>query len=349
MTRNSCQMWPLVRTAGVIAIAVITSFPVNAALVSGPDIIAAPASVIDDPPGATNDHQQGFNERQGVLLAAPILTDSGVIPAGTWVNSHMIFLNTVGTTPASDQGRVWRFDGNVIGVMSNGTGSLEVNSSPVLGAAGTIYPAAPFPARGMEAADSYVVAGNQITVNMSVTEPGDWIRVVTEGIELSLDLHPTSCPNPLNTKKRGVIPAAILGTGTFDPSTIDPTSLLLEGVAPLRWNLADVAAPFDGDLCGCTTEGPDGWTDLTLKFYGPDVVAAIAPVTLGDEVVLTLTGTLMNGTPFVAQDCMVIRGNGVGSRPTEILDTGLRSTATAGDGITQTVSWGAMKDLYRNP
>ena len=26
---------------------------------------------------------------------------------------------------------------------------------------------------------SYIVSGNQITVSMRVTEPGDWIRVVT--------------------------------------------------------------------------------------------------------------------------------------------------------------------------
>jgi hypothetical protein len=31
----------------------------------------------------------------------------------------------------------------------------------------------------MEDADSYVIAGNQLTVNMRVSQPGDWIRVVT--------------------------------------------------------------------------------------------------------------------------------------------------------------------------
>ena len=40
-------------------------------------------------------------------------------------------------------------------------------------------PAAPFPARGLESNDSYSIAGSSITVSMGVTEPGDWIRVIT--------------------------------------------------------------------------------------------------------------------------------------------------------------------------
>ena len=56
-----------------------------------------------------------------------------------------------------------------------------------MGAAATNYTvtstgsgaAAPFGARGLEPHDSYLVAGNQITVSMAVWEPGDWIRVVT--------------------------------------------------------------------------------------------------------------------------------------------------------------------------
>ena len=63
--------------------------------------------------------------------------------------------------------------------MADFTGALEVASSPLLGAPGTVYPGAPFGARGMEGADGYVVAGNTITVTMRVTQRGDWIRVIT--------------------------------------------------------------------------------------------------------------------------------------------------------------------------
>ncbi|MGD8383662.1 MAG: hypothetical protein PVJ11_16085, partial [Syntrophobacterales bacterium] len=64
-------------------------------------------------------------------------------------------------------------------------------------------------------------------------------------LQVALDIKPTSCPNPLNTKKRGVLPAAILGTENFDVTQIDVSTLRLEGVAPIRWNLEDVATPFE--------------------------------------------------------------------------------------------------------
>jgi hypothetical protein len=150
----------------------------DALVIAGPDIIPPPPSVIDDPPGATNDHQQAFNERQGVLLLAPLAVDSGFIAAGTLVNSHMIFLNTDGPVFASDI-QDWTFDGIILGVMSDQNGTLEAASTALLGALGTIYPAA-FPERGLEANDSYLVAGNTITLSESVTEPGDWIRVITQ-------------------------------------------------------------------------------------------------------------------------------------------------------------------------
>jgi hypothetical protein len=157
----------------------------QAALTSGQDIIPAPASVIDDAPGAENDHQQAFDEAQDVILAGPLRCDDGVVlPAGTRVNSHMIFLNTPVNTPGAvfDNGVVWEFDGDVICVMSDSGGVLEGASNNILGAASTTYPG-PFAARGMEGNDTYTVLNNKITVDMGVTEPGDWIRVVTEWVD----------------------------------------------------------------------------------------------------------------------------------------------------------------------
>ena len=151
----------------------------TAALTAGQDIIPAPDSVVDDPPGAVNKHQQAFDERQCVLLTSDLPVDDGAIPAGARVSSHMIFLNTDGTVSASDQNVKWQFDGPILGVMSDQGGTLEAASSVLLGDPATIYPAA-FPARGMEPSDGYSVAGDTITVNMAVGEPGDWIRVVTE-------------------------------------------------------------------------------------------------------------------------------------------------------------------------
>lgn len=163
-----------------MAMVLVFAGPSSALLISGQDIIAAPAFAIDDAPGATNFHQQAFNEAQNVLLTADLDVDGlADIAAGTVVDSHMIFLNTpVGAGGATDFGVTWVFDGEILGVMSDSSGTLEAASSALLGAAGTIYPSS-FTARGMEGADGYTVSGNTIVVNMAVSEPGDWIRVVT--------------------------------------------------------------------------------------------------------------------------------------------------------------------------
>jgi hypothetical protein len=132
--------------------------------------------------GASNTHQQAFNELQVVVLTAPIAVDGGIwIPAGTAVNSHMIFLNQpdcVSCSLLADQA-TWTFNGNILGVMSDSSGSAEAATTLVLGAPATFYPGA-FADRGFEIDDAYAISGNAITVRMSVTQPGDWIRVVTK-------------------------------------------------------------------------------------------------------------------------------------------------------------------------
>ncbi|HHH48029.1 MAG TPA: PEP-CTERM sorting domain-containing protein [Gammaproteobacteria bacterium] len=143
-------------------------------------IISAPADVRDD--AAFNTAQQGFDENQGVTLSRNIQVDSGWISMGTVVDSHMIFLNTGpgnATTYNAHNDVTWVFDGDIIGVMSDFSGAYETASTDLLGLATSTYPLTPFSARGMEGADSYTIAGNMLTVSMAVTEPGDWIRVVT--------------------------------------------------------------------------------------------------------------------------------------------------------------------------
>ena len=156
-----------------------------------PEIIAAPLSALDDI--AFNLGMQGFDEARGVLTTVPHTHDFGVIEAGTLVDSHMIFLNSPLDWYLSHSDVVWTFSGKIIGVMSDCWGYLEADSTFELGAPGTNYtvpftlpdfdsgPAAPFPLRGMEEGqDSYTLLGpSTLRVNMMVTEPGDWIRVVT--------------------------------------------------------------------------------------------------------------------------------------------------------------------------
>jgi len=127
-------------------------------------------------------------------------------------------------------------------------------------------------------------------------------------ISIELDIKPQSCPNPFNTKANGVLPVAILGTEDFDVSTVDPATVLLEGVSPLRWSFEDVSTPVEpgDDPCECTTDGADGYMDMTLKFDHQEILAALEPVSDGETRVLTLTGMTYDSIPIQGQDCMVI-------------------------------------------
>jgi len=135
-------------------------------------------------------------------------------------------------------------------------------------------------------------------------------------IDVYVDIKPGSCPNPLNTGKKGVIPVAVLGTEDFDVTMIDPSTIEIsiegveDGVAPLRWSYEDIATPFEGELCDCHELEEDGHMDLTLKFDAQEVVNTLELEDLaGDTNPLTITGNLMeeyDGTAFVGQDCMWI-------------------------------------------
>lgn len=163
----------------IAAIALTAGFGVaHATLLSGADLISAPDIISDDPPGAVNERQQAFDERQGVTLQEDLRCDTTILQAGETVNSHMIFFNTRFNSPETDANRTWTFDDEIICVMSNSNGLYQAVSDHILGAPGTSYPG-PFPSRGFETGDSYTINGNEITVTMVAEEPGDWIRVVT--------------------------------------------------------------------------------------------------------------------------------------------------------------------------
>jgi hypothetical protein len=142
-------------------------------------------------------------------------------------------------------------------------------------------------------------------------------------IQVPVDVHPTSCPNPINTKRVGVTPVAILGFEGFDVTQIDPATIVLFNadledpvlVSPLRWAFEDVATPYEPyidkpmDIYACTEDGPDGYLDMTLKFDTRALVTAIGEVGDGQALMLTLRGNLLQefgGAPFVGEDVVKI-------------------------------------------
>jgi hypothetical protein len=141
-----------------------------------------------------------------------------------------------------------------------------------------------------------------------VLDPGRRVRLDTI-VEVSFDIKPGSCPNPINVKSKGVLPAAIMGTDSFDVTQIDPATLRLEGVAPLRWAYVDVGEPFEPftgkedcyyDCVDCSCA--DGNMDLVFHFKTQEVVDALGTVEDEDCLVLQITGELNDDTLFVGED-----------------------------------------------
>lgn len=133
-----------------------------------------------------------------------------------------------------------------------------------------------------------------------------------------LDLHPRSCPNPFNRQGNGgVYPAAILGTPALDVTRIDPSSLKLwlqrcagGPVVPIRFAYEDVSAPYQGgEDCGCTTDGPDGFMDLTFKFDKREMRDTLNLNAFPNMsfVRLFITGQFTDGCGFIGTDCIRVQ------------------------------------------
>lgn len=138
-------------------------------------------------------------------------------------------------------------------------------------------------------------------------------------IDVSIDVKPSSCPNPINVDSKGVLPVAIAGTEDFDATEIDLATVEigvmdengnLVGVSPLRWIYEDVTCPYfpeENDPC-CIKNQPDGYMDLSLKFDTQELVeVAGLEGCVGNTIYLIVTGKTMDGIPFVGKDCVRIQ------------------------------------------
>jgi hypothetical protein len=141
-------------------------------------------------------------------------------------------------------------------------------------------------------------------------------------VRTALDIKPGSCDNPFNKKvfdkdplnngdsmKGGVLPVALLGDRDFDVTQVDMATVGLEGVGPLRYHFKDIAEPSRlRVVCPCPIPGPDGYMDMELKFKKSDIARMLGSAIHGDRVLLDLTGRLLDGTDFIASDCVRIIG-----------------------------------------
>lgn len=167
------------------------------------------------------------------------------------------------------------------------------------------------------------VVGLKVTNNFEESDEADTVINVVERppeVEVSVDIKPGSCPNPINVKSRGLLPVAVLGSEDFDVATIDPSTIRLTresvdcSVEPIRWSYEDVATPFEGEPCDCHDLNGDGYMDLTLKFDTEELVNCLAlEEVAGQTIPLTLTGNLKEeegGTPITGEDFVRILSQG---------------------------------------
>lgn len=270
--------------------------------------------------GGLADIRYGFRRAGGIQDIAGVSVDN-TDPAGIGVDN---ICHDVGGVPGYPPVCVATATPNpaCVGdvVAFDGTGSYDLDGTIVsydwdFGDGGT--------ATGATATHAYAGAGTFVAT-LCVTDDQDnetccELRIVVETciIPVPVDIKPTSCPNPLNIKSKGVLPVAILGTEDFDVMNVDPTTVRLVGVAPLRWAYEDVATPVDqgSDRCDCTTLGPDGYLDLTLKFDTEAIVAVLGTVYDWEIRVLRLTGMTFDPTPIEGADCVRIISKDSGPNP----------------------------------
>ncbi|MEE4208604.1 MAG: VPLPA-CTERM sorting domain-containing protein [Parvularcula sp.] len=135
-------------------------------------------------PGS-NTNILGFDERQNVAVTTDLFVDSGVNLNGLTVDSHMIFLNRATGSSLLDLTANFSFAGKILGVMTSRNGELHAASDQILGLAGVTYDT--FNNRGFEnTQDTVSFIGTELTTRMYVTQPGDWMRVVTEAAVVPL-------------------------------------------------------------------------------------------------------------------------------------------------------------------
>lgn len=159
------------------------------------------------------------------------------------------------------------------------------------------------------------VVGLRVTNSFGETDEVDTvIHVIETTPAVPIDIKPSSCPNPLNVGEKGVLPIAILGTKSFDVSLVDPATVMLEGVSPLRWAQEDVATPYEPFIgkegaYDCNEFGQDGYIDLTLKFKAQEIAATLGDVNDRDVLVFHLLANLKEeygGTPIEGEDVVLI-------------------------------------------
>jgi hypothetical protein len=175
--------------------------------VAAPALVTGNFIITDNQNGGHLPAQLIFNERQGVTLLAPLVTDTGTIAAGTVVNSYFFAENTP-VPGLSGVNTSVTFDFPVLGLIYlDGPNPYGPNASPFnpnfansdfLGPVGTTYQLGGFAICGAFCGfepppnfdlDVASFSGNSAFFTNYYSTPGDFARIIT--------LDPVAVPGPI--------------------------------------------------------------------------------------------------------------------------------------------------------
>jgi hypothetical protein len=89
-------------------------------------------------------------------------------------------------------------------------------------------------------------SGSILLFSFTFDEEGGYSEAI--GTPIPIDVKPGSDTNPINLKKKGQLPIALLTDGDFDAADIDPDSVTCGGVPADKTSLEDVDGDGDQDL-----------------------------------------------------------------------------------------------------
>ncbi len=258
---------------------------------SGPGQFSSPAGVAVDPSGFVYVADLGNHRVQKFAPDGGFADEWGGFGTGPgqFDRPYDVFVDWLGGVYVADMGndRIQKFDADGVWLASWGTsgagpGQFESPTGICADALGNVF---------------VLDAGNVRVQRFGSVPPA---------FPVALDLQPTTCPNTLNPSSRGKIPAALLGTPSFDVGTVDLSTLRLEEVVPaLHPTLIDLATPSAGP-CECTRAGRDGITDVSMEFETQALVEVLGSLRRGEVRDLRLSGRLLDGTPIEGRDCVLV-------------------------------------------
>ncbi len=132
-------------------------------------------------------------------------------------------------------------------------------------------------------------AASLFRYNVKFDSDGDFESDVC--LLVGIDIKPGSDTNPINIKKKGQLPVAILTTDSFDAQDVDGSTATIGGVLADKWAIEDV--------------DDDGDDDMILHWGVPDLVDA--GVIVASTTQLTVRADLEDGSCITGTDNVTIK------------------------------------------